>query len=309
MIHRPEQPVAPETLAKLPPWLRGPVGWLLSHWPGRIVLRSAATFVRVDMFDRSMTIAAQFFTSVLPILILFATWGGAGATGTVVDAVSMPEESRSVLEDAVDSGGTSAFGVVGAVMVLASATSLSRALTRAFVAIWAVPKPKTNLGSAWRWLAVVLAFAFSVVVVGGLAQLADPIPPSGVWPFVVGLASDAFVAFFVPWALLQGSVPLRRLAPPAVVFALLMLVVRPAAAAWLPGALDLSDDRYGTMGVAFTYVALLYVASLCFLGTAVVGHSIATDSGALGRWIRGPQPDVEEVAPDNPADREAKSDA
>ena len=155
MTERPEPVVAEETLDKVPPRLRRTVGWLLSHWPGRIVLRSAATFVRIDMFDRSMTIAAQFFTSVLPILILFATWAGAGATGTVVDAVSMPEESRSVLEDAVDASGGSAFGLVGALMVLASATSLSRALTRAFIAIWAVPKPKTNLGSAWRWLAVV----------------------------------------------------------------------------------------------------------------------------------------------------------
>ena len=42
----------------------------------------APGFVRLDMFDRSMTIAAQFFTSVLPILILFATWAVEQPTGS-----------------------------------------------------------------------------------------------------------------------------------------------------------------------------------------------------------------------------------
>jgi membrane protein len=284
----PEHVAAVSAGDKVPPRFRGSINWLNSHWPGRIVLRSLATFVRIDMFDRSMTIAAQFFTSVLPILILFATLAaGAGVTDTVADAVSMPEESRSVFEEAVETGGGSAFGLVGALMVLASATSLSRALSRAFTAIWTLPRPKTSLGSAWRWLAVVLAFAFSLVVVRGLGELADPIPPTGVWPFAVAVACDLAVAGFVPWVLLSRTVPLRRVAPGALVFALLMLVVRPATAAWLPRALDVSADRYGTMGVAFTYLALLYVASFCFLATAVVGQVIATDGGRLGQWIRG----------------------
>ena len=30
--------------------------WLLSHYPGRIVLRTAATCIRIELFDRSMTI-------------------------------------------------------------------------------------------------------------------------------------------------------------------------------------------------------------------------------------------------------------
>ena len=66
-----------------------------------------------------------------------------------------------------------------------------------------------------------------------------------------------------------------------------MLAVRPATAAWLPGALEASADRYGSIGVAFTYLAWLYTASFCFLATAVVGQVIATDRGSLGDRIRG----------------------
>ena len=61
-----------------------------------------------------------------------------------------------------------------------------------------------------------------------------------------------------------------------------MFTVRPATAAWLPHALEVSADRYGPIGVAFTYLAWLYIASFCFLATAVVGQVIATDRGGLG---------------------------
>ena len=49
----------------------------------------------------------------------------------------------------------------------------------------------------------------------------------------------------------------------------------------------MSADRYGPIGVAFTYPACLYTASFCFLATAVLGQVIATDHGELGQWIRG----------------------
>ena len=70
--------------------------------------------------------------------------------------------------------------------------------------------------------------------------------------------------------------------PGALLFALLMLAVRPATAAWLPRALETSADRYGSIGVAFTYLAWLYVASLFLLAAALVGQVIATDVGRLG---------------------------
>ena len=66
-----------------------------------------------------------------------------------------------------------------------------------------------------------------------------------------------------------------------------MLAVRPAAGLWLPRALEVSADRYGSIGVAFTYLAWLYVVSFCALLTAVVGQVVAEDPGWLGKRIRG----------------------
>jgi membrane protein len=273
-------------LRRLPPRLQHLLTRLFTGWVGRVVLQGIREFIRLEMFDRSMTIAAQFFTSVFPILILFTTWASGSDSDRLADALSLPDQTRSLLEDAIEGAEGSAFGIAGALLVLASATSLSRALIRAFAAIWAVPKPKSTLGSAWRWLAAVLVLALAVILARATTEPVHVLPPRDMLPLVVALALDGSVALFVPWVLLGRAVHPRLLAPGALLFALLMLTVRPATAAWLPHALEVSADRYGSIGVAFTYLACLYTASLCFLATAVLGHVVANDRGMLGQWIR-----------------------
>jgi membrane protein len=289
-------PVAiPEAvLSRLPMRLRTAVEWAASRWPGRIFLGTAAGMARVELFDRAMTIAAQFFTSVFPILITLAVWAGAGGSNEIADAMNLPDESRSVLDDALGASSDATFGILGTAIVLISATSLSRALTRAFAAIWELPRPRSRLSAAWRWFAAVLVLALSVVVVRSLSRFTEDIPPQTLWHLVLGLALDLAVAIFVPWVLLAGAVHPRSLFPGALLFAVLMVVIRPSSALWLPHALEVSADRYGTIGVAFTYIAWLYVVSFCFVASSVVGQVIATDHGPLGRWIRG-RPKTEEA--------------
>lgn len=91
----------------------------------------------------------------------------------------------------------------------------------------------------------------------------------------------------MPWILLSGTVAPRSLVPGALLFAIVMLVARPASAAWLPRALEASADRYGSIGVAFTYLAWLYALSFCFLATTTIGQVVESDRGTFGRWLRG----------------------
>ena len=273
-------------LLRLPPRVRDAVGWLRARWLGRILVSSVATCMRVEIFDRATTIAAQFFTSVIPVLILTATWAGGGEGDSIADALGVPAKSRAVVEQAVEGADSAAFGIAGALLVLASATSLSRALTRAFAAIWDFPRPRSKLTSAWRWLAAVLVLTVALLLVHSLSEHASVLPPRQVWPFAISFVCDLAVATFVPWVLLSGTVSPRLLVPGAATFALLMLAIRPASAIWLPRALETSADRYGAIGVAFTYLAWLYVAAFCFLATAAIGRVVATDRGRLGALVR-----------------------
>ncbi len=263
----------------------------MSRWPGRILERVTAGSVRLELFDRSMTIAAQLFTSVFPILIAIASLT-AGSAKQVDDVIELPPATQQVLDDAVQGQSTTTFGLVGLFIVLASATSLSRALTRAFAAIWGLPRPKSRLVFAWRWVAVVLALAISLVVVGQLLKIADGLEPPDLWHVVVSVGGDLVVALFVPWLLLAGAVRPRNLLCGALLFGVVMLFVRPASGVFLPRALDESAQRYGSIGVAFTYLAWLYCISFVFLACSILGEAITTDEGRFGKWIRGGRPAV-----------------
>jgi membrane protein len=274
-------------LDRLPPPLRRTADRLASRWPGRVAMRSTGKFVQIELFDRSMAVAAQLFTSVIPVLIVF----GAGLAGTSpgsADALGVPEEARLVMDEALQASAESAtYGVLGVLVVLAAATSLSRALSRAFAAVWDLPRPTFRLTSAWRWVAVVLVLALALVATRTLSRLLRNVPPAAVDEALVLLCLDVAVALFLPWFLLSGRVRPRMLLPGALLFGLVMLLLRPASSAVLPAAVQASAERYGSIGVAFTYLAWLYALSFCLLTTSVLGQVVATDPGALGRWVSG----------------------
>jgi membrane protein len=273
--------------ARVPARLLPLADWLASNWPGRIALRCLAGVARVELFDRAMTIAAQFFTSVFPILIMVLVWAGPRTTERITESIQMPDSTQQVLLDAVDESGSSAFGVIGTLIVLVSATSLSRALTRALAAIWRLPRHRAGVvADGWRWLAAVLALALSLVVIRSMVRFTEQIPPPGLWALLSSFLLDVGLVLFVPWLLLTGRVPARSLLPGALAFAAAMLVVRPSSQLYLPRALAESSDRYGSIGVAFTYLTWLYVVSWVFLAAAILGHAIASDEGRLGGWLR-----------------------
>ena len=270
----------------LPPRVNRWVTWTFSRYPGRLLTRTATACARIELFDRSMTIAAQFFTSMFPILLMTATWLGT-ETEALAKVTGMPEEATEVINQAVSGSSSAAFGTLGVLIVLVSATSLSRALTRAYAAIWLLPRPTLKLRSAWRWFAALLALALSLVATFTLTRALEKEPPDGLWSAIVAFASDVSVGVFVPWVLLARQVHPRNLLPGALVVATALVIVRPAAGVWFPRALEVSAERYGSLGVAFSYLAFLYCLAFCWLAGAVIGHAVATDEGRFGAIIRG----------------------
>jgi membrane protein len=264
--------------------------WATSHWPGRIFIRTIAGVARVELFDRSMTIAAQLFTSVVPLLILGMVVLGQQHADQIADLIDMPQTTQRVLDDALASSDASSFGVLSSLMALISATSLARALTRAYGAVWTIPRVRSSLSDSWRWVVAVLMLTAFAVAVRLLTWLAGQSSFPHLATAVITACADTLVAVLLPWILLTGRLPIRRLVPGAVIFGLVMMAVYPAGAVYLPYALEASADRYGTIGVAFTYIGGLYIFSFCLLTAAVLGEAIAQDEGAVGRFIRATPP-------------------
>ena len=281
---------------------------------GRLVGRSVAGLVRVEVFDRAMTLAAQCFTSILPIVVATAAFNprnGDQLGTTMAEQLGLPAEAAQVVETSIPDAATvqRSIGALGLVLILLSATSFSRALERMYVRIWDVPRP--GLRGAWRWLATVLAISLAVLVMRLTRRVTDDWPYDLFLSLVVQLVLWTVVWTFVPWMLLQGQVPRRSMWASGGLSALALVVVSAAGTVYLPIALTAAARQFGSLGLAITYIGWLFVLCFAVVVGSVVGRAAALDEGWLGRLVRGPepapQPTSAAVSPGQPAPEESSS--
>jgi membrane protein len=296
--HRPDGPplelpdgpdaAVSEAIARLPASLRGPTVWVLGTYPGRILLRTADGCLRIEIFDRAMTIAAQFFTSIVPLLILAGVVLSRNDSSWLANALAMPPAAQSVLADSIGAANSTTFGLAGLLFVIVSSTSLSRALTRAYAAVWRLPRPHTQLRAAWRWVAVVLSLALTMLLLRWLARVAATMPYSTVWEVLGTAVLWSSGAVIAPWLLMASQLPARLLIPGGLVLGCAMTAAAPITEVYLSRALETSTQRYGAIGLTFAYLSWLYIVSFALLLSALLGQSLVTDDGWLGRVLRGP---------------------
>jgi membrane protein len=263
----------------------------LTSWPGRVAERSLRDLVEVEIVDRSMTLAAQAFTSVFPILILVATLRRRNDDNPIgsglAESLALSADARAVLVAAMPTeSNIGVFGVVGAVVVVLSATSYSRALLRMYARVWAV-QGLPGMRAIWRWIGVLLGIVLLVLLLAAVRRVLAGVPFSSLAEALVAFAVGGLVWTWVPWILLAGRVSVRALAPGGVFMAIAMLILTLAGRIYLPVALRSASRQFGALGVSFTYVSWLFVVMFALVLTTVVGAVIARDPGPLGRLIHG----------------------
>ena len=146
----------------------------------RPVLRIALSFLRdlmaIEPFDRAMTLAAQAFVSIFPLLITWVAFfddGNAEVGSQVAERLHLSESVATVLDQSLpaDTDASTTFGVISLLIVLVSATSLSRALGRMYAKAWHVPP--SGWGDGWRWVAVIVAICAAAVTTQFLSQATE----------------------------------------------------------------------------------------------------------------------------------------
>jgi membrane protein len=247
----------------------------------RMLTATVRDIREMEVLDRAMTLAAQAFTSLFPLVIAIAALRpgtGASLGQDLADVLSSPEGSRQVLEQALPGQPRTigAFGVAGVLIVLISATSFSRALARMYGRIWRV-RPPGRVRGAWRWLAALIAVAASVVVLSLLRAVWSGVPYGTVLGWVVTFAVGTAVWTWTPYVLLGGAVDGRRLLPGGALMGLGTVATTALSGIYLPRALTSASRQYGALGIAFTYISWLFVVMTLVVATTVVGAVIARE--------------------------------
>jgi membrane protein len=253
--------------------MTSPTGKVLAVVPHRLrapIVTVLNELLRVQIFDRSMTLAAQAFTSIFPLLIMVSTLAGGGSRRHLGELVRLPDVSARLLDDALDGSRSNAFGLVGGLIVILSATGLARALVRSYRTVWQVPGRRTGAAATGWQIGTVLLLVGFLIAIRLLSSLTGMLPAPRAGQVVVTALADLALAALLPRILLGPVVPWTKLLLTGALFAVAMVGVRAGGAIYLPRALTSSADRYGTIGLAFTYIGWLYVLSFCLLLTAIL---------------------------------------
>jgi membrane protein len=256
---------------------------------------------RLEPFDRAMTLAAQAFTSIFPVVIVTFSvlpHDESGRLGSrLADALALPPGTESALSGAFpeDAEQATTFGLLSLLIVLLSATSFSRALTRMYAKLWSVRGPGWR--SPWRWLATIVAISFTTVAIQALLRTASG---SGGWmaaALLLNVVVTTVLWTWVPSVLLAAEVPWRLLAPGGVLAGLASVATYAASRVYMPSAMQYADRHYGELGVAFTSIGWLFCVAFVLIAASVVGAAVATEPGPASRYLarRSPRP-----APDAP---------
>ncbi|MFI9637274.1 hypothetical protein ACIHAX_31725 [Nocardia sp. NPDC051929] len=268
---------------------RAATGWLRGTPQGRTVRRMIDGLAEVQIVDRSMVLAAQIFTSVLPVIIAASVFSGwHAAAETINDQFGFDSGSLGA-ETGTSSGDPTlaAFGVVGLLMVVLGGTSFARALARVYAAVWKVP----TLGprDAWRWLAALLAVAIAVALVGQTRELTRIRYAGGPLALAGELVVWACVWTVAPFLLTKGALTGRPLWVSGVLTAAGLTAMHAVGRVVLPRTTANAEAHFGPLGLAFTTVSWLFVLSMVIVGAAAVVKALALDETAVGRFLRGPQ--------------------
>lgn len=255
---------------------------------GRFALRVARDLGDLELFDRGMTLAAHAFTSVLPILIVAGALRAelAPEDGAILaEHLGLNHATAEVLEGSLPGQAQelAATGVVGILLLFIAATSFARALERCYRRIWRTPR--VGVRFAWRWLLAIVAVIIGVALIvttrtvlrgGGAMPVVEFIAEAAVW---------SALWCWTSWVVINRTVSLTALLPGSVLAGIGFAVAGVVGRLVLPDVLASSAQRFGVLGMAFSYVGWLFSLMCVLLVAATVGRVVhVTSSGQAWRY-------------------------
>jgi membrane protein len=254
--------------------------------PGRILGR----LIEVQFLDRTVILAAQGFSAILPLFIVVSSIsphpGGDSPATILVGKLGLGGAEVSSLQTAVAPPPSSraSIGVLGVVLALLTATSFARALQRSYQLAWRLPP--VGLRAAWRPLALVVGLALYIELLYLFGRLVRGVPAGSVLEDLVTFAGAWSLWTGAGWILLAGRVRPRLLAVGGLLTAVGFAALRRLSAFYLPSLVVSNQEQFGLLGVAFTLFSWLSACSFIIVVATVLGAVLAEDPGRLGQFIR-----------------------
>ena len=207
---------------------------LADSFLGRCVRR----FVDMTGIDRSMVLASQAFTSMIPLLILVATWAPAGKENVIAESVirkfHLEGDAASAVTQlfAVPEGATGSVSTFSALLLVISGTSFTRRFQRMYRA--AYEQQKAGIRSGVYSTLGLFVLLLEVFVLYGARALVAYLPLSWLFTLPFAVVTGVILWTSIPYLLLNRQVHWRRLVFGGVVAAVATAVYSVASTIYMP---------------------------------------------------------------------------
>ena len=255
---------------------------------GSLIERLAA----VGFIQIGVILAAQTFLALFPLLIamtaLLPTDTASGVAqsvrarfglsgGTTEETMDQLVANRSDLRGSLT--------VIGVIVVLASATSFTRALQRLYETAWSLPR--LGLRGSVRGLVWLVGLIVYVTLLALALRLAGPDGPGVVLRPALLTIGSVLLWWWTPFLLLLGRVRARALLPGALITAAVMSMLGKVSSVVVPRTVANNERQFGTIGAVFAIESWLVVISCTLVAAVVVSAVLGQADGPLGRLARG----------------------
>jgi membrane protein len=231
-------------------------------------------FLAVQGIDRAMALAAQAFSALIPLIIVYSALApykeGDDFANELIDRFDLSGSAAATVRAAFTSPSTvqSSLNVLSVLLVIISALSFSRGMQRLYEGAYRQPTlGMRNTGRGLMWL-------LTIVIYVSLRPLLADIFTGTLAKVVVALALGAAVWTGTPYLLLGGRLDWHDLVPGAFLTAIGMSALSVTSVIWFPRSISASADQFGSMGVAFALLSWLFAAACVLVATATGGAVI-----------------------------------
>jgi membrane protein len=285
---------------------------LRERWAATFPFRCVGTFLEMQGIDRGMAIAAQAFTALIPLLLLASTLAPTDSRNVVSDAIisrfRLTGDAAQEVQTLFAVSGSGSTGVLSVVLLVFSAVSLTRRLQRMYLQAWRL-EPRTGARATLNAAMGLAALLLQIALLYLLRRLIGALPFSGGAGWPLSLAASLVLWTSVPWLLLDGRIPWRRLLPAGVLTAVCVGVYTLTTGLYMPRLLDSYCRRYGIFGVTLALVGWLLVTALIVIAATVVAAEFDRAQEGWARRLRRALRMQPATGPTAPEPRRSPDDA
>ncbi|MFC6157236.1 YhjD/YihY/BrkB family envelope integrity protein [Kribbella sp. NPDC058693] len=252
--------------------------------------RCAASFVELRGIDRAMVIASQALTALVPLVLVVSTLAPADRRDVVAQGFIRRFELKGNAAEAVREVfarpvGASSVGVLSLVILVFSGVSLARRLQRLYQDAWRLG-PVAGVRGALTTFAGLAAVVLQIALLALARSALSALPMDWLFSVIASILTGVLLWVCVPWLLLDGRLPWRRLVPSGVLASVGGAAYTAVSTIYMPRMMETNSERYGLFGVTLALVGWLLAVSLLLVVATVVGAEFDRSDGWFARRVR-----------------------